>query len=581
MFFSIAAFSMNLTVVVSPEDLDYLSIYKSYRTSQGWNITVIEYNGENPQELRKEINSTYPQAVLIFGPFSKIPGFEVFPIPENHYSINTDFYYSDLLSRPDKDGDGYPGEYAQDEVSFPLLPVGRVPLEGEEIKDWTRRLIFFENYKEGTAKGSVLLLGAMLFYENEDGENYPVDDGGEYLDYIYSSFFNETTPIKVYEKEGLVTYPGTADYSLSEPFWEKLSMRNIKFANWSAHGSSDGIWRKIWRVDKGDGIANFNEMEWVNILPLSYFQLPDNIFMPPWWAFVAFSNSCSSYEESHSFVPEMLQRSAVAIVASTGIVYDISYWKDENSGGSSSINYFFWKYFLQDNLTAGEALAKAKEYYYHNLFKYCDFYLGESPTVNQLNLMGFHLFGDPLTSLNVVANDTFAPLIDDISPPFLTSPNVKLVIFDESGLNSTSIMVKDSEGNLIDTKTSESKIDESIVLYTVSIPAETYGKITVSVNTEDNAGNTGVKSFSHTIFFGEKETPRVFIWPNPFKDELKIYVSCPEEVNYTIYSAAGFPVLKGSLKGFTKIKPVFQPGLYFLKIDLPESPFVSKIVKLR
>ncbi len=579
-FFEIAL-ALNITVVVSPEDRKYIDLYIDYRRSLGHNITVLEYEGQTPSQLRKQINQTSPEAVAVFGPFSKIPGFEIFPIPENHYSVNSDFYYSDLISNPDRDGDGYSGEYAHDEVNLTsAIPIGRIPIEGKAIRNWTRRLIFFENTPGSKTKGDLLLLGAMLFYQNEDGENYPVDDGGKYLDFVKNSLFNSTEAIKVYEKEGLVHYNGESTYSLSENFWKEIVFRNIKFASWSAHGSSDGIWRKIWKIDKGDGVAEFNEMEWINIMPLNYFELPFKKFMPPWWAFVAFSNSCSSYEESRSFIPEMLRRSAVAIVASTGIVYDISYWKGPNSGGSSSLNYYFWLYFLEKNTTAGEALLKAKKYYYQHLFKYCDFYLGENPTVNQLNLMGFHLFGDPLMQIENNATDAYPPEIVDLSPGFLTSPEIEFLVFDESGINTTSIEVEDSEGKNPPFKVESSPITQNIDLMKVRLK-ESNGILKISVSASDKKGNTSFLSFEHRLFYNPEAPHRVWLWPNPFTDSVKVYTSYTGKAKYTLFSASGRKILWGTFKNYLELSPDVPEGLYFLKIDLPGGTRVLKLVKIR
>lgn len=550
-----------------------------WRERNGYEVEV--WSLTEPSQIREKLkekkeSGLYSSIYLfIVGDYHQIPTWEVNPFADSYYPVCSDFYYQDLESVPDADGDGRLGEYQQDGVHFPLdVFCGRLPFSDPDlVNEYCRRVVYFEQKK---SRQKILLLGATLFFPNEDFEGYPFIDGGEYLDYLYQTIFSAhgLAALRYYEAEGLLPSKGQDFNPLSRgQVSDAFKEENFCLVNWSAHGSEYAVWRKVWRVDDGNRVPEFTEMEETSFMGKYTWLNPLNPFF-------GFANSCiNAYPEVDNFVKYLLEQAAVGVVATVDLAYDVSYWDDPNDGGSSSLNYWFMKKFVDEGMKAGEALAWTKQYYFENLFDKCDYYLGETPQVNQLNLMAYALFGDPAL--------VFWPVsLPDQEPPFIARPSFpegatyscprpsfKFYIDDPSGVDWSSLSVF---------------IDENPADYSAGTPVEVSpaqnlgdGLHTLKVRVKDKAGN--LLQWERNFYI--KIPKRLVVFPNPCKDYVKVSIPRPcGKAKLAIYDLTGRRLFS---EEYDFSRPVevdmsgFPSGLYLLHIKTENAKYSAKVVRVK
>ena len=135
----------------------------------------------------------------------------------------TDFYYAELTSNWDADGDGLYGEWGGDFNSFPLqeVLVGRIPVYNGDFADLDailRKTINYTTERDGEWRESMLLPMAVLNYLNEDGSNSPPIDGDEVGESIV---YDLATPngydaFTLYEKAGRAPVTTACDAPLTK-----------------------------------------------------------------------------------------------------------------------------------------------------------------------------------------------------------------------------------------------------------------------------------------------------------------------------------------------------------------------------
>ena len=118
--------------------------------------------------------------------------------PQNHRfdifdwtsgEVPTDYYYADLsLSDSeswDQDGDGYFGEFNQDNPDFIAdVYVGRIPTSNPSRVTYTlNKIVRFEG-DTSEWKQNALHAGAFFYFINEEDTGWPAMDGAESLDYF-------------------------------------------------------------------------------------------------------------------------------------------------------------------------------------------------------------------------------------------------------------------------------------------------------------------------------------------------------------------------------------------------------------
>jgi len=203
----------------------------NWKNDIGYNVKTIptvwieyNYSGADLQEkIRNFLIDKYIEwqieYVLLVGDIDLIPMRKCYADPFDHdpgswFAVPTDFYYADLTGDWDSDGDGYPGEFGQDDVDFVAeVYVGRIPWSADSIvADICEKLIAYES-DTGDWKDNALLLAAFSNFENQDFSGYPETDGATTTEEIITDILPGWDIYTMYEKRGLVP----SDYPCSYP----------------------------------------------------------------------------------------------------------------------------------------------------------------------------------------------------------------------------------------------------------------------------------------------------------------------------------------------------------------------------
>jgi len=422
-------------VIITTDELkDSLNNFMQWKESLGYSIKIVttswiesNYNGKDLQEkIKNFLIDKYQQweidYVLIVGSRNKIPMRECYPlydIHEDDYMIPTDYYYADLNGNWDADKDGYFGEIMQDDVNFyPEVYVGRIPSDNaDKVTSICQHIINFEKGNE-TWKKDVLLLGAIIFYENYSSPwgTFHRLDTATLMEKCWNDIFkpNGFIATKMYEKEGIKPSIYQCDYKLnySNVFaeWKKHGIINI-----FGHGNDLIVARFVWEHDDGDNVPEDNELSFPTILRASESE-DLSMEVPP----IVFSGGCLQLRNPHNIGKAFVENgAAVAFIGATTFSWtNLSFmWRNEKDGGSLSLDYYFFHYLVDKGQKIGNALYNSKVYYYNHFgfrrnitnldLKIWSFYS---------NLYSFNLYGDPSMGLDNKKIDANPPQVSIEKP---------------------------------------------------------------------------------------------------------------------------------------------------------------------
>ncbi|RLF38572.1 MAG: hypothetical protein DRN12_08235 [Thermoplasmata archaeon] len=413
----------NYVIITLPEFESALASFRTWKESIGYSVKVVttswiysHYTGRDLEEkirnfLIDKYNEWKINYVLIVGSRDKIPMRLCYPLPshEGYDPTPTDYYYADLTGDWDSDKDGYFGEYQQDNVDFcPEIYVGRIPADNvDKIQNICRNIINFES-DNGAWKKNVLLLAAIIFYENQTmvGYKWHRSDGATLMEKCRNDIFepNGFNSTSMYEKEGIrpsiykYDYPINHSNVLSE--WKK----GYGIVNMLGHASNLQIGRLVWNYDDGNNVPEYpEEVEYIDFL-----QYADGRSLTTEKPPIVFTSGCYQLWSSTNMGRYFMENgAAVAFIGSTGgSWYNISLiWNDERDGGTYSINYYFFYYLINRDQKCGNALYNSKVYYYNHFM----FTENKPEWIFRCydNLYGFNLYGDP--SLGIAANEDNNP----------------------------------------------------------------------------------------------------------------------------------------------------------------------------
>ncbi len=273
-------------VIITASDLQgavAASDFPGWKSSLGHNLRVVlitdtMINGQAGSDLAEKIRNFLRyhylswgiEYVLLVGDCETVPMRYCFPDPTNHSfypydpytyggEVPTDYYYADL-SDPDaaswdSDGDGYLGEYTEDDPDFLAeVSVGRIPTsDTARIRYTLNKLVAFEQ-DTGAWKDQALHPGAILFFENQDFTGYPFIDGARCMDVIETDLMSGWAISHYCEHEGLVPSSYPWDALTEAAFTADWRTGQYGVVNWSGHGWPRGVVRTIWAWDDGDGV---------------------------------------------------------------------------------------------------------------------------------------------------------------------------------------------------------------------------------------------------------------------------------------------------------------------------------------
>jgi len=385
-----------------------------WKASLGYNLRTVlitdseitsQPGGDLAEQVRNFLRSYYGswgiEYVLLVGDYVTIPMRYCYPDPTNHRfdpfdwtsgEVPTDYYYADLSSGDaeswDLDGDGYYGEYEEDNPDFLAeVYVGRIPInDTARITYALNKLVTFEQ-DTGAWKNQALHAGAFFYFTNEGHSGDPAMDGADLSYYIEQDIMDGWTIRRYSEQAGLET--SVYDWpALSETaFINDWRTGQYAVVNWQGHGWTDGVARKVWSWDDGDGVPEGNEISWPYFITM-YSNLDDDY--PSIVTAVSCYVGCPEPAPGGNLGIDLLTDpsfgASVGVIASARSPYGSLDWPN-NPGGSYSIMYEFNGYMINESKKVGQALYDSKFY--------CNQNYGWDHQAEYLDMFTFNLYGDP------------------------------------------------------------------------------------------------------------------------------------------------------------------------------------------
>ncbi|MDP8254941.1 MAG: C25 family cysteine peptidase [Candidatus Alcyoniella australis] len=312
--------------------------------------------------LLGEYDPSRTQYVLLIGSHALLPMCTAYLDPLNHsaqgeYTTLTDFYYSDLTSAWDSDGDGFYGEYGDDAMDFNAeLLVGRIPLDDPQqvaavaarIVDWTGSNAAYKN--------DVMLAAGRIQLEGD------------------SSIIMEVIRTQTLAPAGFNVTRAYADDNLAVPeiplessaFIDYWNGHDLGFVMWACHGSAFAAY------------TGYDNERFFRVA-----DLPDVGGSAP---SVVFSSACSNAKATeYSLGHALLADKAAGFIGSTTVTHP-------GDLGEGSLTFIITiEEFIVDGLPLGTSFRDGINNYMDNFF----LKMGYEPQLYLRNIFGFTIYGDP------------------------------------------------------------------------------------------------------------------------------------------------------------------------------------------
>ena len=341
--------------------------------------------------------------------------------------IPTDYFYADLDSDWDCDGDGKHAEYPDDRdcTDFtPELIVGRLPVydgDVEALDVLLARLLAHDGETDTAYRLDTLFPAALFGIEGSPaptGGEYPDnDDGACIVNAIHDAFPEpfQAGATRLYEDTGGVqsVYPHEGGLSRDEVVARWSEGRGMVI--WAGHGGPEGVYRTYWEGDHdGDGEVSEEECAYPPFL-----ESPDAADLADAPGAFTWHVSCDNGypEEQDNIGAALLYGGAIATATASRPAFGVTVpwgetFEPRPDLATSSTGAWYYALKLADGHTVGEALAWTK---------YAlpgDGWAGDGPWEDLtgaawLTRLEYNLYGDPTRSLTLCDADADC---DDGSP---------------------------------------------------------------------------------------------------------------------------------------------------------------------
>ena len=362
--------------------------------------------------------------------FTDMCGFQ--PTGPNTCGWPSDWYYVDLASNWDSNGDGVVGESfwpdpssgavkRDDPPAFhPDVYLGRLQMDDPVlIKSVLATIMAFER-DGGAWKANALLAAAMSNYDStgwtpadDPNGQYVVagakTDNGASMEMMWTDILQPQgfSRVRLYEKEHLPGHPEPSSYAVDAA----LTHQNLS-AQWSgrdygliklaAHGSTDGVGRLVWNMDYIDDDKVQHPTEpicWPDCNPpnqkKSYFELSFAHFVdkgaaaPPATLTgkpaLIMVNACSTGDayRPNNFPNWLFSNGRIAgWIGATAMGVYVNGWSKLSDGYDETVDYLITRALITDELPLGDAFWGA-------LAEYTGY------GIQDLNIIDWDLYGDP------------------------------------------------------------------------------------------------------------------------------------------------------------------------------------------
>jgi len=434
-------------VIITSEDLYSAitsSLFLDWKEFIGYNVKIVnitdsEITSQSGLDLQEKIRNFLRSYYMDWGinfvlnvaDHETIPMRYCYPDPTNHRfdvfditsgEVPTDYYYADLSSSDseswDLDGDGYHGEYGEDLPDFyPEVYVGRIPTDEKSKITYTLdKLVNFEQ-DTGDWKQNALHAGAFFWFSNEENSGNPAMDGARLSYHIENDLMAGWNVSRYSEQEGLETsiydWPALSETAFISDW------RNGKYSivNWQGHGWVDGVSRKVWASDDGDGVPEAPEMNWISFCNINS-NLDDD------YPSIVTAESCYIGCPEHStsgnigidLLTDPSLGASIGVIASARSPYGSFDWPN-NPGGSDQIIYDFNRFMIDDSKKVGEAFYDSKYFCNHNY--------GWNHYLEYNDMFTFNLYGDPSLKLEGISLENLPPAKPSIEGPDEGTPGTE------------------------------------------------------------------------------------------------------------------------------------------------------------
>ena len=395
-------------LVVTTDELETaVTPLTHWKQTIGFGVKVVttswieaNYSGaDQPERVRNFLIDKYlewgTRYLLLAGNIDVLAMRQCFPDSSNHgydqwFCPPTDYYYADLTGDWDSDGDGFFGEYGQDDVDFiPELSVGRIPYSDSATMAKICQKLATCEADTGPWKQNALLVGTHANLENQNYGGLPETDFAVLMEKMIGDMLPGWTYTTMYETQGL----GPSAYPCDIPITEanlinEWGTGHYGVVNWGGHGAWYGTARLVWNWDDGDGVAESGSPSELST-PL-FISTADPPYLDDAYPSIVFATSClNAKPEAANLARELLLNGASGTLASTRPAWYSKGWVDEMDGLVASLDYYFFEYLINQNRPVGDALYESKVRYYTEFFAFEDHYR------NQHNLFDYVLYGDP------------------------------------------------------------------------------------------------------------------------------------------------------------------------------------------
>ena len=362
--------------------------------------------------------------------FTDMCGFQ--PTGPNTCGWPSDWYYVDLASDWDSNGDGVIGESfwpdpssgvvkRDDPPAFhPDVYLGRLQMDDPVlIKSVLATIMAFER-DGGAWKANALLAAAMSNYDSTGWK--PADDpNGQYvavgkktdngasMEMMWADILQPQgfTRVRLYEKEHLPDHPEPSSYAVDAALtYQNLSAqwssRDYGLIKLAAHGGTSGVGRLIWNMEYIDDDKVQNPTApicWPDCNPpnqkKSYFELNSTAFVdnggaapPPTLTgkpALITVNACSTGDayRPNNFPNWLFSNGRIAgWIGATAMGVYVNGWSKLSDGFDETVDYLITRALIADELPLGEAFWSA-------LAEYTGY------GIQDLNIIDWDLYGDP------------------------------------------------------------------------------------------------------------------------------------------------------------------------------------------
>ncbi len=330
----------------------------------------------------------------------------------------SDYYYADLTSNWDTDGDGYYGEWGDDLSTQPLheVLVGRIPVYASdytELDSILAKTIAYDSESSVDWRSNVLLPMAISNYANEDYSGYDRVDAVSLAEYIKDDIAvpNSYGYYRLYEQAGNspVTAPCEAAISNANVIGE-WSSEPYGVVDWWGHGSETGAFRKYWSSDDGDGVPEAAEMTWVEFIQSSDCPSLDDSH-PSLVVQISCTNGYPEYDDNLGY--SLLANGAIGTYSASRVSwYVVATWDPSLAGtygDNASYAYYITQRMVENDTTETASAA----------LQWCRENFGMAWAESWMNTLDFNLYGDPTVMLGA----RILPGTDLLGTSFDVSPH--------------------------------------------------------------------------------------------------------------------------------------------------------------